>query len=75
LKKLDDGALKEKIEAKKFVIFDNMTNVPYLEHLPSSASGMIFGIYNGAPLGQKLLSDGFDACAFETAVKINTLLT
>jgi hypothetical protein len=52
LKKLDDRALKEKIEAEKFVISDNMTNVPYLEHLTPSSSGMIFGIYNGAPLGK-----------------------
>lgn len=75
MKKLDDWALKEKIEAKKFVISDNMTNVPCLEHLHSSSRGMILGTDNGGPLGQKLLSDGFDACTFETAGKINTVLT
>ncbi|MFA6223068.1 MAG: glycosyltransferase [Desulfomonilaceae bacterium] len=45
-----DGALKEKIEAAKFVISDNMTNVPYLEQIAPSSKGKIFGIYNGVPL-------------------------
>lgn len=45
-----DGALQEKIGAAKFVISDNMTNVPYLESLVPDAKGKIFGIYNGIPL-------------------------
>ncbi len=45
-----DGALEEKIKAAKFVISDNMTNVPYLENLVPGSKTKIFGIYNGIPL-------------------------
>ncbi|MGO8880497.1 MAG: glycosyltransferase family 4 protein [Desulfomonilaceae bacterium] len=45
-----DGALSEKIMAAKFVISDNMTNVPYLEDMVPDSKGKIFGIYNGTPL-------------------------
>jgi colanic acid/amylovoran biosynthesis glycosyltransferase len=45
-----DGALEEKIKAAKFIISDNMTNVPYLENLVPGSKTKIFGIYNGIPL-------------------------
>ena len=45
-----DGALSEKITATKFVISDNMTNVPYLENMVPDSKGKIYGIYNGIPL-------------------------
>jgi len=45
-----DGALAEKIKAAKFVISDNMTNVPYLESIVPDSKGKVFGIYNGIPL-------------------------
>jgi hypothetical protein len=58
--------LKEKIEANKFVISDNITNVPYLEYLTPSSSGMIFVIYNGIPLGENFKA---------MVLMLNTLLT
>jgi colanic acid/amylovoran biosynthesis glycosyltransferase len=45
-----DGALEEKIQAAKFIISDNMTNIPYLLNLVPEAEGKIFGFYNGIPL-------------------------
>ncbi|MGC8605675.1 MAG: glycosyltransferase family 4 protein, partial [Desulfomonilaceae bacterium] len=45
-----DGALQEKVKSAKFVISDNMTNVPYLEKVVPDSKGKIFGIYNGIPL-------------------------
>ncbi|MGC8660059.1 MAG: glycosyltransferase family 4 protein [Desulfomonilaceae bacterium] len=45
-----DGALQDKVRAAKFVLSDNMTNVPYLESMFPEARGKIFGIYNGIPL-------------------------
>ncbi|MFH0959463.1 MAG: glycosyltransferase [Pseudomonadota bacterium] len=47
-----DGALEEKIQAAKFIISDNMTNVPYLVGLVPEARDKIFGFYNGIPLAK-----------------------
>jgi glycosyltransferase involved in cell wall biosynthesis len=47
-----DGALEEKIHAAKFIISDNMTNVPYLVDLVPEARDKIFGFYNGIPLAK-----------------------
>lgn len=45
-----DGALKEKMEAAKFVITDSKANVQYLEDLAPNSKGKIFWIYNVMPL-------------------------